>query len=94
MNRLQNLPGTENVFITLDPGKPLAPEKILHKQINRRPILNAAAIVAQKQIEAWQGQRGTWFCGGYFGAGLHEDSVAAGLNVAEMIGPLQRPWAA
>ncbi len=34
-----------------------------------------------------QGARNTWFCGSYFGAGLHEDALQAGLAVA-------RRWAA
>lgn len=92
MNRLQGLSGVQNIFITIDPEKPIPKEKILHRQINRRPILDKAAIAAQNQIEFLQGHRNTWFCGGYFGLGFHEDSVEAGLSVAEKIGPLQRPW--
>jgi predicted NAD/FAD-binding protein len=92
MNRLQGLSGVQDIFITIDPEKPPPPEKILSRQINRRPILDKAAIAAQNQIEFLQGHRNTWFCGGYFGHGFHEDSVEAGLSVAEKIGPSHRPW--
>ncbi|MCY1379081.1 hypothetical protein D9M69_667660 [compost metagenome] len=39
-----------------------------------------------------QGQRRTWFCGAYFGAGFHEDGLQAGLAVAEALGGVRRPW--
>jgi len=39
-----------------------------------------------------QGQRNTWFCGAYFGAGFHEDGLQAGLAVAEALGGVRRPW--
>ena len=37
-------------------------------------------------------ERGTWFCGAYFGAGFHEDGLQAGLAVAEALGGVRRPW--
>ena len=39
-----------------------------------------------------QGNRNTWFCGAYFGAGFHEDGLQAGLAVAEQLGGVRRPW--
>jgi uncharacterized protein len=39
-----------------------------------------------------QGQRNTWFCGAWFGAGFHEDGLQAGLAVAEQLGGVRRPW--
>jgi hypothetical protein len=39
-----------------------------------------------------QGQRNTWFCGAYFGAGFHEDGLQSALAVAEALGGVRRPW--
>ena len=44
------------------------------------------AIAAQQELWSLQGQRNTWFCGAYFGAGFHEDGLQAGLAVAEALG--------
>jgi predicted NAD/FAD-binding protein len=47
---------------------------------------------AQRRLWLLQGQRNTWFCGAYFGAGFHEDGLQAGLAVAEQLGGIRRPW--
>jgi predicted NAD/FAD-binding protein len=38
---------------------------------------------AQSQLWSLQGERNTWFCGAYFGAGFHEDGLQAGVAVTE-----------
>ena len=45
-----------------------------------------------RRLWSLQGQRNTWFCGAYFGAGFHEDGLQAGLAVAEALGGVRRPW--
>ena len=52
----------------------------------------ANAIAAQRKLWLLQGDRNTWFCGAYFGAGFHEDGLQAGLAVAEQLGHVRRPW--
>lgn len=47
------------------------------------PVLDLAAIRAQAQVPALQGQRNTWFAGAWMGDGFHEDGLKAGLAVAE-----------
>ena len=47
---------------------------------------------AQRQLWSLQGDRKTWFCGAYFGAGFHEDGLQSGLAVAEQLGGVRRPW--
>ena len=56
------------------------------------PIFDAKAIAAQRKLWLLQGERNTWFCGAYFGAGFHEDGLQAGLAVAEQLGDVRRPW--
>lgn len=90
MNRLQAIPGETPYFVTLNPHRP--PARIRHSETYHHPVIDTAAIAAQQELWALQGQRNTWFCGAYFGAGFHEDGLQAGLAVAEALGGLRRPW--
>jgi predicted NAD/FAD-binding protein len=92
MNRLQNLATEVPVFVTLNPPRPPRAGTLLHSEVYDHPIFDAQAMDAQRQLWLLQGDRNTWFCGAYFGAGFHEDGLQAGLAVAEQLGELQRPW--
>ncbi|HTI03564.1 MAG TPA: FAD-dependent oxidoreductase [Acidisoma sp.] len=92
MNRLQNLPSARNYFVTINPPRPPAPGTLLHTDHYSHPLFKAASIAAQKRLWEIQGQRRTWFCGAWFGAGFHEDGLQAGLAVAEALGGVRRPW--
>lgn len=92
MNRLQNL-GTETpVFVTLNPARAPRAGTLLHSEVYDHPVFDAPAMDAQRKLWLLQGDRNTWFCGAYFGAGFHEDGLQAGLAVAEQLGGLRRPW--
>ena len=92
MNRLQNLPGKTPFFVTLNPQRTVLPDALHYSTIYDHPLFDSAAIAAQARLWELQGQRRTWFCGAYFGAGFHEDGLQAGLAVAEELGGVQRPW--
>jgi predicted NAD/FAD-binding protein len=92
MNRLQNLPTSKPVLLTLNPCKPIDPDKIIRSYEYEHPLFNAAAIASQPRLWDLQGQQNTWFCGAYFGSGFHEDGIQAGLAVAEKLGGIERPW--
>lgn len=93
MNRLQDLPGPD-LFITLNPPRPPAPNTLLRTETYEHPVFDAAAVRAQRELWSLQGRGGVWFCGAYFGAGFHEDGLQAGLAVAEQLGGVRRPWRA
>lgn len=93
MNRLQNLSGPD-LFITLNPPRPPAPDTLLRTETYEHPIFDAGAVRAQRELWSLQGRNGVWFCGAYFGAGFHEDGLQAGLAVAEQLGGVRRPWRA
>jgi hypothetical protein len=90
MNLLQNIPNDTPLFVTLNPGR--MPKKEWHREVYEHPMFDSAAITAQRHLWSLQGQRNTWFCGAYFGAGFHEDGLQAGLAVAEALGGVRRPW--
>ncbi|HEY0919551.1 NAD(P)/FAD-dependent oxidoreductase [Devosia sp.] len=92
MNRLQNLDPSQELFVTLNPTRPVAAGR-LHQAIGyTHPLFDQKAIAAQQQLWRLQGRRNTWFAGSYFGHGFHEDALQAGLAAAELAGGVRRPW--
>ncbi len=92
MNRLQHLPTEQQIFVTLNPNRPIAPEKMFAAFDYAHPLFDNAALRAQEALSRLQGVGGVWFCGAYFGAGFHEDGLQSGLAVAEALGGVRRPW--
>jgi len=92
MNRLQHLPETHPLFVSLNPLQQPAPGRILRSFLYDHPVYDRDAIHAQRLLWNLQGGRRTWYCGAYFGYGFHEDGLQAGLAVAEQLGGMQRPW--
>jgi predicted NAD/FAD-binding protein len=92
MNRLQSLKGAPELFVTLNPNKEIAADRLIRTEVYDHPLFDAGAIAAQQQIWDIQGARRTWFCGSYLGHGFHEDALQSGLAVAEQLGGVRRPW--
>lgn len=92
MTRLQSLKDAPDLFVTLNPNKEIAADKLIRTEIYDHPLFDGAAMAAQTEIWDLQGVRRTWFCGSYFGHGFHEDALQSGLAVAEQLGGVKRPW--
>jgi uncharacterized protein len=92
MNRLQRIRSDRPLFVTLNPPQMPQARSILHTELYEHPVFDAKAMTAQRSLWSLQGNRNTWFCGAYFGAGFHEDGLQAGLAVAEQLGSVRRPW--
>jgi predicted NAD/FAD-binding protein len=92
MNRLQHLPTERQVFVTLNPNRPIAADKTFATFDYAHPLFDHGAMRAQAELWRLQGVGGVWFCGAYFGAGFHEDGLQSGLAVAEVLGGVRRPW--
>jgi predicted NAD/FAD-binding protein len=92
MNRLQSLRDAPDLFVTLNPNKEIAADKLISTEVYDHPLFDAGAIAAQREIWSLQGAHRTWFCGSYFGHGFHEDALQSGLAVAEQLGGARRPW--
>jgi len=92
MNQLQQLPTRENLFVTLNPTEQIDPDLVVRSFNYEHPVFDAEALRAQTKMASIQGQRRTWFCGSWLGYGFHEDGIASGLNVAEQLGGVARPW--
>ncbi|TVR80125.1 MAG: FAD-dependent oxidoreductase [Rhodospirillales bacterium] len=92
MNRLQGLDPATPLFVTLNAHRQPRPDAVIATFDYDHPTFDLAAMAAQRRLWSLQGQRNTWFCGSYFGAGFHEDGLQAGLAVAEALGGVRRPW--
>jgi predicted NAD/FAD-binding protein len=92
MNSLQGLSCEEDIFVTLNPSAPIAPEKVIAEFDYEHPMFDVAAMKAQREIWSLQGDGGVWYCGAHLGSGFHEDGLQAGLAVAEAVGGVRRPW--
>jgi predicted NAD/FAD-binding protein len=64
----------------------------MHEVDYEHPLFDAKAIATQPHLHQIQGVNRTWFAGAWMGYGFHEDGIQSGLEVAERIGPVVRPW--
>ena len=86
MNLLQPLPFKTQLFETLNPPVEPQPSTVLAEFQYWHPLLNQAAISAQKAITGVQGKNQTYYAGAWLKNGFHEDGLSSALNVVELIG--------
>ena len=85
LNMLQPLPFTQSVVVSLNPLRDIARKHIMGEFDYAHPVFDLAAIRAQGDIGALQGQNNTYFCGAWTGYGFHEDGLKSGLKVADQL---------
>ncbi len=91
INRLQPLPFSTPVVVSLNPFRKPAPRHLLQTIHYAHPVFDEAAIAAQGALGEIQGQRRSWFAGAWTGYGFHEDGLKSALAVAEALGA-RIPW--
>lgn len=91
LNRLQSLPTTEQLFVTLNPLREPQAHLVVDEYLYAHPQFPIDAEATQRQINLMQGANNTWFAGAYLGYGFHEDGLQSGLNVAAALGA-PAPW--
>lgn len=91
INKLQPLPFSTPVVVTLNPVSEPAPDKILAEFDYAHPVFDAAAIAAQERLPEVQGENGIWLAGAWGSYGFHEDGLKSALRVANALG-VQAPW--
>lgn len=82
MNRLQNIPENDPLFVTLNPAHEIASDMIYDEVSFRHPVFDRAALKAQGELQAIQGQNNTWFAGAYTRHGFHEDGFNSAARIA------------
>ncbi len=91
INRLQPLPFSTPVMVTLNPRREPADSKVIAEFDYAHPLFDGPAIAAQAELKRIQGVDRLWFCGAWGGYGFHEDGLRAGLGVAAALG-CTAPW--
>jgi len=87
INRLQPLPWTQPVLVSLnpDPARPPDPATVIARIDYSHPVFDEAATRAQQQLPAVQGAAGVWFCGAWTRYGFHEDGLMSALDVVQRL---------
>ncbi|ARO14672.1 FAD dependent oxidoreductase [Ketogulonicigenium robustum] len=88
MNRLQSLPDSDPLFVTLNPEIPLPDAAIYDETTFHHPVFDGPALQAQSQIAQMQGDNHTWFAGAWLRNGFHEDGFASAMRIARRLLPL------
>lgn len=86
LRRLQRLPLSEPLLLTLNDASEIAPGKILRSFQFTHPAYSVESLAAQARHAEISGVRRTHFCGAYWGYGFHEDGVNSALSVAAAFG--------
>ncbi len=83
INRLQPLPFTTPVIVSLNPAAPIDPARVIGEYEYDHPVFDLAAIAAQQRLGEIQGVAHTWFCGAWTRYGFHEDGLRSALAVLD-----------
>lgn len=73
-------------YSTLHPNIPIREELIDATKHLRVPFFDFKALATQKDLPGLNGQMNSYFCGSYFGRGLHGDAVDSAIRVATLFG--------
>ena len=85
LNKLQPLPFSKPVFVSLNPITEPGAGSVLAEFDYAHPVFDEGAIGAQHRLADVQGRRAVWFAGAWTGYGFHEDGLKSGLNVADAL---------
>jgi predicted NAD/FAD-binding protein len=97
MNSLQGIPGSRDYFVSINRPGAIDRGRVIRTIEYEHPLFNLGAMRAQRELPGLNASAGgttdTYFAGGYFRYGFHEDALlsAAGLS-GELLG--RDPWAA
>ncbi|KPD10560.1 NAD(P)/FAD-dependent oxidoreductase [Phaeobacter sp. 11ANDIMAR09] len=81
MNKLQNIPESDPLFVTLNPSTEI-PQDAIHDEVQfAHPVFDKAALKAQQDIRQMQGRNRTWFAGAWNRHGFHEDGIASAMRI-------------
>lgn len=71
---------------TQHPNFPIDPEKIDFDTVFYTPIYDNESVAVMDKLPSLNGKLNTYYCGSYFGYGLHEDAVVSAMAAARMLG--------
>jgi predicted NAD/FAD-binding protein len=91
INRLQPLPFTSPVIVSMNPLFPPNPDTVIKTIHYDHPVFLPDSVVAKRGLRSLQGERRTWYAGAWTRYGFHEDGLMSGIAVAKALGATI-PW--
>ncbi|MEL6520455.1 MAG: FAD-dependent oxidoreductase [Pseudomonadota bacterium] len=85
LNCLQPIPHDDPMFVTLNNTRRIREDLIYDQCTLRHPVYNTAALAAQGDIAARNGENRTWFCGAWMKNGFHEDGLSSAIDVVDAV---------
>ncbi|NIZ12813.1 NAD(P)/FAD-dependent oxidoreductase [Phaeobacter sp. HF9A] len=85
MNRLQSIPESDPLFVTLNPSTEIPQDMVYDVAHFAHPMFDKAAIKAQRDIRDMQGRNRTWFAGAWNRHGFHEDGIASAMRIVRAL---------
>lgn len=86
LNRLQGLTSPTQYCVTLNPSRPIRPDRVLARMTYHHPLYTREAVAAQNRWSDISGRHRAHFCGAYWFYGFHEDGLRSAVRVAEALG--------
>lgn len=84
------VPSSCDLIGSQHPNFPIREDLIELETVFYTPIFDFAACTTSARLPQLNGVQNTYYCGSYFGYGLHEDAVSSALAVARKLGV--NPW--
>lgn len=86
LNILQRHQASEQFLVTLNPQRPIAPQRMIRRIAYAHPLFSARSPAAQVRHGEISGRDGIHYCGAYWGYGFHEDGLQSALRVGRAFG--------
>lgn len=93
MNKLQQIPTDDPLFVTLNATRPIREELIYDTVTFMHPVYDLAAQNARVALQSMQGLRNTYFCGAWMKNGFHEDGFASAVDAVAALNAKAYPAA-
>ena len=84
------VPSTCDLIASQHPNFPIREDRIELDTVLRTPIFDFRSCATTTRLPALNGAKNTYYCGSYFGYGLHEDAIRSAVDVARGLGV--EPW--
>lgn len=85
MNRLQGLPVTDDLVVTLNAAERVDPASVVAEMTYSHPVFTPEAVEAAARLRTAGGDR-LAFAGAHLGWGFHEDGCRSGVEAAASLG--------
>ena len=91
MNKLQQIPKDDPLFVTLNATRPIREELIYDVVTFHHPVYDLEAQHAREALRSMQGMRNTYFCGAWMKNGFHEDGFASAVDAVAVLNETVAP---